>query len=700
MAAPVWQLSINLETKTAAFTSGLADAAKGARGSFQDIKEGAREMGASTRTSMTEARHSVMLLGEEFGVHLPRALTSFIASIGPVGAAMEAAFPFLAIVVGATLLLEHLSKLKAEGDKLTESQMNFGTTVSNVLNGLDDKLLQAGIRTDELNHDHMAALNKELELIDHQTFNELARSFETIAKSADATFADLKASFTESFFQISKGSEGAKHALSQFKAQYDSLLSQHKDKEASDLLAGTLESAKKSYELMQAQQGGHGSDEKELAAESQLVEVLQAQIEAKERIRQLKDLDGSHARRATDDKIGGDSDKAAREQAGSQRKEMEEAQKLWEQNYREAVSALQESEQEKIDATDKGSQERLAAIDAAIKEENAKGLQQTGFYKSLCKSRIQTTREMDDEQKKIDAEAGKEEAEHSMKMGELKIAADRTQSQLSLSAMRNNEQARIADAKKFADAEYQTKLHALQQESIAVEKSGKDVANKKKALDDKERELTQAHANQITQIETQAQEQRNSRMMAAQNRMDDALASGISKTLMRHQSFAAMMGSLGDQIISGMIQNAIKSILMNDMTKESDAAAAARKAFLAGMHFPFPANIVMGPALGAMAFASVMAFEKGGIVPGVGRGDIVPAMLEPGEGVLTKKVMEGLSNRAKFGSDNGGGDTHVHHSHNHFHISAIDGASVKGMLDRHGDQFVKHAEGHLRKMNR
>src|SRR5580658_4743799 len=105
MAQPVWVLSVDLQTKTATFQTGMADAAKSARDAFKDIKQGAGEMGdgvaeASARTnySMTEARHGVMMLGEEFGVHLPRGLTTFIASLGPVGAAMEMAFPFLAII--------------------------------------------------------------------------------------------------------------------------------------------------------------------------------------------------------------------------------------------------------------------------------------------------------------------------------------------------------------------------------------------------------------------------------------------------------------------------------------------------------------------------------------------------------------------------------------------------------------------------
>ena len=85
---PVWVLSVDLQTKTATFQTGLSDAARAARGAFTDIKGGSNEMGRSVGGNMMEARHGVMLLGEEFGVHLPRALTSFIASIGPIGAAM------------------------------------------------------------------------------------------------------------------------------------------------------------------------------------------------------------------------------------------------------------------------------------------------------------------------------------------------------------------------------------------------------------------------------------------------------------------------------------------------------------------------------------------------------------------------------------------------------------------------------------
>lgn len=72
MAAPVWVLSVDLQTKTATFTSGMADAAKSARGAFSEIRDGAGKMGREVGGSMKDARDSVQFLAEGFGVQLPR----------------------------------------------------------------------------------------------------------------------------------------------------------------------------------------------------------------------------------------------------------------------------------------------------------------------------------------------------------------------------------------------------------------------------------------------------------------------------------------------------------------------------------------------------------------------------------------------------------------------------------------------------
>jgi hypothetical protein len=109
---------------------------------------------------------------------------------------------------------------------------------------------------------------------------------------------------------------------------------------------------------------------------------------------------------------------------------------------------------------------------------------------------------------------------------------------------------------------------------------------------------------------------------------------------------------------------------------------------------------ILAPVAAAAGFLAAMAFEQGGIVPGTGSGDVVPAMLTPGEGVVPKGVMEGLSNLSKFGGLESGG-THFHvRAHFAPTIHAVDAAGVDRMLEKHGDRFQRHFEGTLRKMNR
>jgi hypothetical protein len=720
MSQPVWTLSVDLQTRTATFQSGLADAAKAARGSFQEIKDGAHTMGRETGVSMTEARHGVMLLGEEFGVHLPRALTSFISSLGPVGAAMEAAFPFLAIIVGATLLLEHLAKVRAEGEKLTESQANFGTTVFKVLGGLNDKLLEAGIRADELNKNHLGALNKQLQLIDHQSLNELVQAFDTVTKAADVTFAQLKTSW----YQWGTGSAGAVASLQKFKTEYDSLLAQGKDRDATALLDAKIQREEQILSLQkqaqnaqarpdQGQRGDYGKfeeaklglqklgvgfTEKEVQAQDTLVGALRAQVEVQEKVAALKAAQDKNVTAVAHDAIAGDDDRVLREQAASRKAEMDESEKLWEENYRRAVSALQESEREKIEATDKGSSARLAAIDAAIKEENSKGLQETGFYKTLLQDRVNMARQMTEEQSKLKADADRQEAEHTLKMGQLQIAADKENFQLRMSGKRVSDQQRTTEDLQVANKEYQLQKTALDQEIAALDKHAHDYQNKLKQLQNTELQMTRAHENQVTAITNRAAEERNARVLSAYRRSDDEIARSLSSVVTRQESAAKMMVSLGDTIAEGMMQTAIKSVLANDYTKESDAAAAARRAFLAGEKtVPGVPGVILGATMAAMAFASVMAFEGGGMVPGVESGDVVPARLTPGETVLPKQMSEKLSKA----TDPDASRPHMHvHPVFSPHIHAMDAEGVDRVLTKHANTFHRHFTNTVRKMNR
>lgn len=724
MANPVWVLSVDLQTKTATFQSGMADAAKAARGSFQDIKDGAKEMSGQVGYSMTESRHGVMLLAEEFNIHLPRGITAFIASLGPVGAAMEAAFPFLAIVVGATLLLEHLGKLREAGQKLTEDQEKFEIAGIKALNSLDDKILEAGIRADELSGNHLAALQKRLELIDHQSMADLIHTFAEVSKAADVVFGDLKTHW----YQFGSGSEGAKHALTEFQAKYDSLLTRGKGGDAADLLAGTLRSAERVLQLQTQikEQLDHpltGSDpsknlpqinafyaaqaeldkqhigfsEKEIQAQQTLVQALRDQVDAQGRVNTLKSIEDSNAKRQTSNEMGRDSGRSAFAEAQADNRAVQAAQREQEESYKRAIGALQESEREKIEATRTGSAERLAAIDAATKEENSRGLQETDFYKSLMRSRIDIVKQMANEEAKLKADAAREVAAHEDKMGELQIELEKSQAQLLRSLHHSTAQEIMADEIRFANEENQIKQKALQDEINGLDKSAKDYENKLKALQDKETEMTQAHENKVTEIKEKAQAARDSRELAAIQKMENEVAQGLTQVLMRHESFGRMMASIGDQVLSGMIQNVLLLETLDGRHRLSDARTAAADAFKWGWAHGGPAAPVLAPVLAAGAFGVAMAFESGGIVPGVERADIVPAMLTPGEAVIPRQMTERL-NRAASDEDSGPRrevHIHVHHSPT---IHALDSDGMERALRKNVSVITDHINRHITRM--
>ena len=799
MAQPVWKLSVDVEAKTAKFQSGLSDAAKTARGAFQEINSGASAMGHGVGSNMFAARHSCMILAEEFGGHLPRALTAFVAELGPVGEALTAAFPFLAIVLGATLVIDHLHKVREAEEQLARDQTKFGTSVQNTFNSLDEKLLQTEIRADELRNDHLAALRHELQLINLQSLGELQQQFDTLAKDSDAVFNEL----TSHWYNFGHGSDDAKRSLAEFKAKYDDLIA-HGDKAgASNLLHGAGDSARAHLDELQKKTaqapvlpGGDSTGlmaaaaglqakrlhdiQDEVKAQQQLLDLLSAQISVEGRVG--KDTTGKQSNAATaiakeesarrseamknaaastlrisemivqadraaanaqleiqratiqqrleSDIALADKDKDIKLQANAadiaalnksgpdylnQLKSLQEKRREIEQEHASQISELrskasveqyqkdlrdlEESERNKIAATEQGSAERLAAIDAALKEQQQKNLQDTQAYRDLLTQRTETVRRMGEDADKLRADAGKEAAEHEQKMGELSLAAQREQQALADSARRMTRQQIIAEETQNAQDEFDIKKKAIEKEAAELDKGAKDYQNKLKALQDKEKELVQAHENEITAIKDKAQMERNQKVLSAEEQYSSEMASSLTQVLMRQKSFASAMASLSDQVASGLMQQAIKHIEMNMLTKQSDAAAAARKGFNAGLQFPFPANLVMGPVLGAAMYARVMAFQDGGIVPGVGRGDVVPAMLEPGEGVVPKGVMEGLSSMARSGGMGGGHHYHVH-TRVVLHASALDSGGMDQVLQRHGDKLQKHIESAVRKLNR
>jgi hypothetical protein len=232
-----------------------------------------------------------------------------------------------------------------------------------------------------------------------------------------------------------------------------------------------------------------------------------------------------------------------------------------------------------------------------------------------------------------------------------------------------------------------------------MDKTGKDYENKLRQLQDKEKEMTQQHEDELTAIKDKAEKDRNTRILSAEQTAMSQMASGLTKSIMGHQTWASMVTSLGNQAAEGLIRNSLMILMQQDKERLGDAKKAATSAYATGESMG-PAGIVLGPVFAAAAFAGVMAFQGGtDSVPGMGKGDRIPAMLEPGEGVVPGGVMDGLRNMARSGNMGGGGNRYHVHAPIHFTASALDSDGMDKVLDKHSDKLQKHFEKTLRKMN-
>jgi len=154
---------------------------------------------------------------------------------------------------------------------------------------------------------------------------------------------------------------------------------------------------------------------------------------------------------------------------------------------------------------------------------------------------------------------------------------------------------------------------------------------------------------------------------------------------------------MSESMIEGLIRWGMQDLITKMGMKATAATLAGANATASMAAAPWPVD--MGaPAFGASMLGAAMAFETGGIVPGVGNKDTVPAMLTPGEAVLPKNLTDNLRSASRSGSSGNGPEVHIHHSPT-YHVQTIDGDGIKQVLTEHAEQFHQHVENHIRKMN-
>ncbi|MGA6988641.1 MAG: hypothetical protein WBZ01_21495 [Terriglobales bacterium] len=650
----VGTLTVNLEANTARFTGDLGKAAKSA----EDFGRAATEAGGQVDYSMREARGTTALLGEELGVHIPRHLQTLIAEIPAVGAAFAEMLPIVGVVAAIAIIGKLIEKNAEAREKFGHDWAAAGVEVQDVFNSFSEKLLDAGIKADELAGNHLAALQKELQKIDNQSMKELASAFNTVAKAADHVFEDLKSHWYEL-----GGSEEAKKNLDEFKDKYDALLAVGNKAGASDLLANTLKSATAELSKDLAMQGSiYGVSEKRLKSEEEYVARLQDAVKLEQMSAQVASAEKGNANT---------------EAAQKAKKAADEALKVAQKNAQEIAHAF--------DDLDKGIMAGAEKANKAWAEGFEKQMGWQAKADQDAKKASEEKQEGYDEVLRAAVKAAEEE---------YKVATEKEKHLLAIHKQTLEQTA--ADEVTANQRMVSTEEAALNARIAALDKFAPNYEKKEKELMDKIREIDQQGYAQQQQIQDAAQVKELSSLQQAENRMGEMIASTAAKAILTGKNVAQNFEKVGAEMLESALTHALEMETIDGRIRLSKARTAAAEVYSTVAAWPVVGPF-LAPELAAGAFASVMAFADGGLVPGSGFGDSVPAMLSPGETVVSAALTEQVKGSSGSG---GGGGGKGHTVHVHTTVNAVDAENFGKLLNKHAAVVAAHVTGQLRRMNK
>jgi hypothetical protein len=600
-----------LEANTATFSGDLGKAS----GKLKVFADDAEAAGERVDFSMREARGSLMLMGDEFGIHLPREIRTMIAEMPGIGIALESLLPIMGAVFAVGMIAKWMEAHKKAQEELATGWAAMGSQVIDTMSRLGDKLLEVAMETDTLAGDHLGALKLRLELVDRQTMSGIISEFKKAETEADKLLGKMDSNwFMKMIGDVDTGP--AQDALKKVGTALDKIRSTDNDpaKAVAVLSQGIVDATTKFDALADARRKAAGvikdsSQDKFLAAHltseetawNKVVEVLRDQMEEAQARVQI----------GTGEK-GNDSTERAQKDAEAWAKQQEASQKFWakdKENIAKDVEEAQKFHDKQVEATERAAKEEADATQAVAEWEA-----------------------------KVQQGLANETLKQSITMGKLKEASD-DQAAKHKVAMRQSTAKEATEAEvKAANEHAKNAAAALDQEIASLDKHDALYLVKLKEFENKKQQLIKQTENEVTKIREQAEEKQYQDIRKAEERMADAVAKNVAKSLVESKNMAQGFEDMGKQMLEAATENMVKMILLGDMKQAKDAAHAAGSAFKWVMEdVPFPLNAALAPAAAAAAFAGVMAFEQGGAIPGSGP---VPIIGHGGETVVTKALTD------------------------------------------------------------
>lgn len=735
----VGALIIHLQAETAQFRADIGKAKK----DIQDLKN---EDSGTAFKKMGEGagglRTQIGLLDNAIrGAH-SQAMADLIRRFSDSAIVMNA-LPMAAtaaalVVVGEMVvsLAEKLKKLKSGTDDLTLSQNTFEGTVASVYTRWQDKLLEVGIKADDLRGDHLAALQKQLELIDHQSLADLESSFDELAKAADAAFVQLKSHWYEF---SDDGSKRAQKALTDFQSQYELLLKTGNSGGANDLLQGEYakwqkivaaqnesvalfkeaykngegvglsaeKQAQYTADINYLQQQGIGNQAKEVKSAQDYLEILQAQVDAQKTIATTAHVE-AHTDRT----------EALQKQTEEWTKQSNDLQKISDDTTKafyeqlDALSRVDEQEIKSGASVVKTMAEQAKAVEEAQKQETDAVIRSAQQQADAMKSQLSAM------------ESHKRDLTENMAAGPMRAIVNNQQDTAMLSTLAADI-ARVKQNLLSLNEEYDKYADSV----AALTPEQEQQANQlKSAIDTQKNDLTSLQEKYDSVF---ADMQKNTVTLGmiwqtSAQQMENAFNNSFVQFIDHGGSAFKMVTSMGEAFVSNFIKQSLEAtetyiasklrqgaadhaaagqhVAANSMTAASDkqtgimsqlsaAKAGAAKAYQAMAGIP-----IVGPELGAIAaagaFAFMMSFEVGGKIPGSGP---VPIMGHGGETVVTKALTDRVERAEGQGSKGSGAQFHYHDNSTH---QALDSTGMEAVLANHRDTIMREVRSQMRRSNR
>jgi hypothetical protein len=175
---------------------------------FEETNKAARAMSRQMRTDMQAAKAEVQVLGQELGVHLPRAAKTFLASIPGVSRALSSAFAATAVVALGVAAFQM-------GAKFVEATQKARQSAKEISDAFEEMHEKASVTNSEMAVTN-AKLDEQIAKLSGTRVNNLALELAESRLEADKLLASLTSANKASDEALKKNESGVAQFLNPF----------------------------------------------------------------------------------------------------------------------------------------------------------------------------------------------------------------------------------------------------------------------------------------------------------------------------------------------------------------------------------------------------------------------------------------------------------------------------------------------------